>query len=46
MRSILVGQMVAEKEAIVIWLDCYWILVLLYLVTSLLPLKVGHIIQH
>ena len=37
MCSVLVGKMVAEKEAIVVWVGCCWILVLLSLVTSLPP---------
>ena len=36
MHIVLIEQMVAEKEAIVVWVGC-WILVLLSLVTSLPP---------
>ena len=34
---VLVGYMVAEKEAIVAWVGCCWILILLSPVTSLPP---------
>ena len=31
---VLVGKMEAEKEEIVVWVGCYWILVLLSLVSA------------